>query len=198
MELYKNIYDSGDRVLFECNVKIENGKVIVYFIKSEFSNRNKWNEDDVLTDVFIKRCELANIYCQADKDGKKTIRYIKDCFKPDLRIVKEIEKISDKVDEITISLPASVCPHKKGLPTSVRAFKNSFLPLLVDINGEDASRVFQDFDVFGSKAVNVAYDALINGKEPKIENDFIEFYRIGFLRNKIFGASSTDEDALTK
>ena len=68
----------------------------------------------------------------------------------------------------------------------------------MDINGEDASRVFQDFDVFGSKAVDVAYDALINGKEPETENDFIEFYPIGFLRNKIFDVSSTDEESLTK
>ena len=157
----------------------------MYFIKSEFSDANKWNEIQVLTDVSIKRCQIAELY--KDKNPNRIKKYISCKFTADLKIMVEIAKMSDKVDEITISLPTSVCPHKRGLPTSVRAFKNSFLPLLVDINGEDASRAFQDFDMFGSKAVNVAFDALINGKRPNVKNYLFDFYQIGFLRNKVFG-----------
>ena len=40
---------------------------------------------------------------------------------------------------------------------------------MVDVNGEDASRAFQDFDMFGSKAVIIAYDVLINGKKPNVK-----------------------------
>ncbi len=189
MKLFNYTNELGDTVLFECAARIESNSMVVYFIKSEFSDANKWNEIQVLTDVFIKRCQIADLY--KDKNCNRIKRYISSRFTTDLKIMDKIAQMSEKVDEITISLPASVCPHKRGLPTSVRTFKNSFLPLLVDINGEDASRAFQDFDVFGSQAVNVAFDSLINGTRPKVENDLIDFYQIGFLRNKIFGSEIT-------
>ena len=180
----------------ECDVKLENNKMVVYFIKSQFSDTNKWNETQVLTDKFVKRCELSSIYKNNDCDRMK--KYIGCKFTPSLKIIEKIEKMSEKVDEMTISLPTSCYSHKRGVPTSVRAFKNSFLPLMVDVNGEDASRAFQDFDMFGSKAVIIAYDVLINGKKPNVKNDFIDFYQIGYLRNQIFGVSFVDEEDLTK
>ena len=191
MKLFSYTNESGDTTVFECQARLEEGKLVVYFIKSDFSDANKWNEIQVLTDVSIKRCQIAELY--KDKNPNRIKKYISCRFTADLKIMDEIAKMSEKVDEITISLPTSVLPHKRGLPTSVRVFKNSFLPLLVDINGEDASRAFQDFDMFGSKAVNVAFDALINGKRPNVKNDFVDFYQIGFLRNKVFGGYEENE-----
>ena len=186
----------GYSEVIECDVKLENNKMVVYFIKSQFSDANKWNETQVLTDKFVKRCEISSIYKNNDCDRMK--KFIGCKFTPSLKIIEKIEKMSEKIDEITISLPTSCYSHKRGVPTFVRAFKNSFLPLMVDINGEDASRAFQDFDIFDSSAVDVAYDALINGKKPKTENIFVDFYQIGFLRNQVFGVSFVDEEDLTK
>ena len=191
MKLFNYTNEYGDTTVFECQARLEEGKLVVYFIKSDFTDANKWNEVNVLTDVVVKRCQIADLY--KDKNPDRIKKYISFKYTESLKIMDEIEKMSDKVDEITISLPTSVYSHKRGLATSVRAFKNSFLPLLVDINGEDASRAFQDFDMFGSKAVNVAFDALINGKRPNVKNDFIDFYQIGFLRNKVFGSYEENE-----
>jgi hypothetical protein len=191
MKLFNYTNELGDTILFECEARLENNEMVVYFIKSEFSDANKWNEIQVLTDVYIKRCQISDMYKK--KDCKRIKKYISCRFTTDLKIIDEITKMSAKVDEITISLPTSVYSHKRDLPTSVRAFKNSFLPLFVDINGEDASRAFQDFDMFGSKAVNVAFDALINGKRPNVKNDLFDFYQIGFLRNKVFGGYEENE-----
>jgi len=191
MKLFNYTNEYGDTTVFECQARLEEGKLVVYFIKSDFTDANKWNEVNVLTDVVIKRYQIADLY--KDKNPDRIKKYISCKYTESLKIMGEIEKISDKVDEITISLSTSVYSHKRGLATSVRAFKNSFLPLLVDINGEDASRAFQDFDMFGSRAVNVAYNALINGKRPNVKNDFIDFYQIGFLRNKVFGSYEENE-----
>ena len=198
MKLYRETYDDGDTSLLTFDSESNNGNLIVTFVKSEFSDANKWKQKQVLTDIEVIRCQLSKIYCSADPLGGKLNKYIMDNFTKNCKIISDIVKISDRVDKINISLPTSTYSHKRGTPTSVRAFKNSFLPLLVDINGEDASRAFQDFDIFGSKAVDVAYDALINGKKPKTENIFVDFYLIGFLRNKIFGQSFVDEDVLSK
>lgn len=191
MHLMRYMNKIGDLHVLDYEIRIENKKPVVYFIKTVFTDNNKWNEQQVLSDVFVKRCVLAEAYINLDNKGIKIAKYINDNL-GDLKIIKRIEKISDTIDEIAISLPTSVCPNKRNMPTTIRAFKNSFLPLLVDINGEDASRFFQDFDMFGSKAVNVAYDALIDGKRPNVENDMFDFYQIGFLRNKIFGSNITD------
>ncbi len=196
MKLWCYSDGAGYSEVIECDVKLENNKMVVYFIKSQFSDANKWNETLVLTDKFVKRCEISSIY--KNNNCYRMKKYIGCKFTPDLKIIEKIEKMSEKVDEITISLPTSCYSHKRGVPTSVRAFKNSFLPLIVDINGEDASRAFQDFDIFDSNAVDVAYDTLLNGKKPKTENIFVDFYQIGFLRNQIFGVSFVDEEDLTK
>lgn len=199
MDLHKKVFDNGDTTIYSFDSQLDNsGNVYVTFIRSEFSDGNKWKEIQVLTDIEVIRCRLSNIYSFSDPKGAKLKQYIVENFTKNSNIISDVTKLSDKVDKINISLPTSTYSHKRGNPTSVRAFKNSFLPLLVDINGQDASRAFQDFDIFGSKAVNVAFEALINGKKPKVKNDFIDLYQVGFIRTQIFGTSFIDEKGLQK
>ena len=196
MKLFNYTNEYGDTTVFECQARLEDAKLVVYFIKSDFTDANKWNEVQVLTDVVVKRCQISELYKGKNPDRIK--KYIACKYTESLKIMDEIEKMSDKVDEISISMPTSVHSHRRGISTSLRGFKNTFLPLLVDINGEDVSRVFQDFDMFGSKAVSVAFDTLINGKSIQDKCGWIDVNQIKMLRKEIVCSDSTEELNITK
>ena len=191
MELNRDTYDDGDVVTTNIEIKSSKNKLVVYFIKSAYSDRNKWNERQVLTDVEVTRCQISEIYRNSDPTGSKLIDYIKNNNSKDASITRDLVRLSDKTDVIYIGLPTSTT-----LFGSARKFKDTFRPLIVKINNEDASRCFQDFDLFGSQAVNVAYDALIKGKNPTSTNNFVSFYEIGFLRNQICRPLNANEEEL--
>lgn len=180
MEIIKKDYCNGNALAINVEIKEYRKQLVILFIKSAYSNRNKWNEKDVLTDVEVKRCQLSKIYINSDPTGKNLLDYIDKCKNNYEKVVKEVEKLSDKTDKIYIGLPTSTT-----LFGEFRKIKDTFRPLLVILNAEDVSVFFQDFDIFGSKAVQVAYDALINGKNPNINNDLFSIYQIGCLHNKI-------------
>ena len=151
--------------------------------------------------MFISRCKLLNAYCQLDPTGEKTIRYVRDTFSEDLSVIEEIHKLSKESNEIVISLPTSRHAHSRGIPTNDRMFKNTFLPLIVSINGEDVSRDFWDFDTFESNAVNVAYQALIKGEIPTSNNDLVDFYGVQKLHQQLIQdevAPASTEDTLSR
>ena len=192
----------GDTKQIRFDVEVNGQDVIVTFIQAEYSDVNKWKKEQVLTDMFISRCKLLNGYCLLDPTGEKTIRYIRDTFSEDLSVIQEIQKMSKASDEVVISLPTSRHAHSRGIPTNDRMFRNTFLPLIVSINGKDVSRDFWDFNTFESNAVNVAYQALIKGEIPTSNNDLVDFYGVQQLHQQLFkddanGASNLlDEDGL--
>ena len=200
MKLWCYSDGAGYSEVIECDVTLENNKLVVYFIKSQFSDANKWNETLVLTDKFVKRCEISSIY--KDKNCDRMKRYIGCKFTPNLKIIEKIEEMSEKIDEVSISLPTSRHAHSRGIQTNDRMFKNTFLPLIVSINGEDVSRDFWDFDTFESNAVNVAYQALIKGEIPTSNNDLVDFYGVQKLHQQLtqdeVAPTSAKEDVLSK
>ena len=193
MELKREVGDNGDIVTVNVDVDNSKNKLIVLFKVSKYSDNNKWNESQVLTDVEVSRCQISDIYKNADPTGIKLLDYITSNKKNIESIIKNVEQISSKADHIYIGLPTSVT-----LFDSPRRIRNSFRPLIVEINDEDGSRCFQDFDVFNSRAVNVAYDALINGKNPSSENNIVSFYEVGYLHNRIFSQSFSEEQESEK
>ena len=200
MKLWCYSDGAGYSEVIECDVTLENNKMIVYFIKSQFSDANKWNETLVLTDKFVKRCEISRRYKDNNCDRMK--RYISVKFTPNLKIIEKIEKMSEKIDEVSITLPTSRHTHSRGIPTNDRMFKNTFLPLIVCINGKDVSRDFGDFDTFESNAVNVAYQALIKGEIPTSNNDLVDFYGVQKLHQQLIqdevAPTSAEENVLSK
>ena len=201
IELLNKKHENGDTTQIKFDVKVNGQDVIVTFVQAEFSDVNKWKKEQVLTDMFISRCKLLNAYCQLDPTGEKTVRYVKDTFSEDLSVIEEIHKLSKESNEIVISLPTSRHAHSRGIPTNDRMFKNTFLPLIVSINGEDVSRDFWDFDTFESNAVNVAYQALIKGEIPTSNNDLVDFYGVQKLHQQLIQdevAPTSTEDTLSR
>ena len=191
MELKKEIANNGDTLCIDLEIDNSKNKIIVIFKTSKYSDNNKWGEKQVLTDVDVSRCQITDIYRNADPTGSKLSNFLINNKSDVDYLINCVTKISDKTDKIYIGLPTNILDD-------TRVVKNSFRPLIVDINSQDASRCFQDFDLFKSKAVNVAYDALILGKNPTSKNDFISFYEVGYLHNQICSPSSTEEQESEK
>lgn len=169
IELFKRI-ENGLTTIIEFDVvKAEDGTYID-FVRSEYSDNNKWKNPKVLTDKIIQRCHIYDAYGMYDESGEITRNFILKHFQKDAMVVKEIENMSKHIDIVEISLPTSVRGAFDG-----RGIKNTFLPLIVKINGEDVSIQFMDFDVFAHRAVDVAYDALINGNIPTPDREIVNF-----------------------
>ena len=151
----------------------------------------------------VKKCPARkNCFDYKDNNCDRMKRYISVKFTPNLKIIEKIEKMSEKIDEVSISLPTSRHTHSRGIPTNDRMFKNTFLPLIVCINGKDVSRDFGDFDIFESNAVNVAYQALIKGEIPTSNNDLVDFYGVQKLHQQLIqgevAPTSAEENVLSK
>lgn len=189
IELLNRKYQNGDTVTIQVKVDASKKGLIVSFIQSNYSDNNKWSKKQVLTDMFITRCKLANAYSKLDPTGKQTIRYIKENFSDDLSVIDEIKGLSKKCSKVFISLPTSTYPYRKGVPTDFRRCKDTFLPLIVRIGDINISKAFMDFDVFGSDAVNTAYEVLINGKTIHSTNDLINLHEAQLLHKEYFGES---------
>ena len=185
IELLNKKHENEDITTIKFDVNTNGKDVIVTFVQAEYSNQNKWRKSQVLTDIFVTRCNLLNAYCQLDPTGEKTIKYITENFLKE-NVIEEIKQLSKHCNNISISLPTSMHAHNRGIPTSTRMLKNTFLPLIVTINNKDESRVFWDFDMFESDAVEVAYNALVKGIIPQSNNDFVDFSNIIELHQELF------------
>ena len=189
IELLRRKYPNGDIVSIQAKVDATSKGLVVSFIQSNYSDNNKWYKNQLLTDVFVTRCKLANAYSKLDPTGKQTISYIKENFSDDLSIIDEIKGLSKKCSKVFISLPTATYSHRKGVPTDFRRCKDTFLPLIVRIGDRDVSRAFMDFDVFGPEAVNTAYEVLINGKTIHSKNDLVNLHDAQQLHKEYFGDS---------
>ena len=187
---YKADEDNTTNTRLCCDIYDKDNNFIIDFIQYERSDFNKWGKPKVLTDMILTRFYLPEIYRHISSKSKLK-SYIKDNIDEDFSIIEKIEDMSKNKQRIVISLPTTIYPTRRGMPTSVRAAKDTHWPLIVKINDEDVSRAFMDFGDFGENAVSVAYQALLKGVMPSTAKDL--FYIDGVkslydeLRNEEMG-----------
>lgn len=167
---YKADEDNTSNTRLCCDIYDKDNSLIIDFVQYERSDFNKWERPKVLTDLILTRFCLPEIYSHISSKGQLK-SYIKKNIDENFDIIEKIEEVSKSKHKIVISLPTSMYSHKRGMPTSFRALKNTHLPLIVSIDGKDVSSNFIDFGDFEYSAVNTAYQALINGNMPKSKND---------------------------
>ena len=139
MELSKENYNDGDLETINLDIKSSKNRLVVYFVKSTYSDRNKWNESQVLTDVEVIRYQLSEIYRHSDPTGNKVMDYVKHNKRKDASLTRDLVRISDKTDVIYIGLPTSTT-----LFGNARKFKNTFRPLIVKINDEEVLAYYNE------------------------------------------------------
>lgn len=110
-----------------------------------------------------------------------------------MKVIDEIENMSIDKKEITISLPTSTYATTRGVKSSTSMKRNNFYPLVVSVDGKDLSGCLWEFELFGSKAVNVAYDALLNGNIPKSDNPLCDFYLVEKLSKELCNIEKQQE-----
>ena len=113
----------------------------------------------------INQCALYK--CNSKR---KLESYIRDNYDK-IDIMEKIEEMAKSKQKIVISLPTSIYPSRRGIPSSVRAIKDTHWSLIVKINDEDVSHAFMDFRDFAENAVSVAYQALCKGIMPSSTQD---------------------------
>lgn len=180
-----NYEEYGYKKCLDFIIEKDGENLIITFTETYYTDKNKWNEKNVLTDVFVNKFTLCDIYTNADPNGELLTKYIlknKDKFK---QIMNEINKLSEDRTKIQISLTTSTYPHTRGIPRLSRRVKNTFLPLIITVNDKDVSNDFCFFYQYGSKAVNMAYNALIKGEKLDIKDDLADTTPIEQLHESI-------------
>ena len=184
VELYNQAdKDNITRTKLSCDIQDKDNTFIVEFVQSEYSDLNKWKKPKVLTDMFITRYYLPEIFGHISSK-RKFESYVNNNYGK-INIMEKIEEMSKSKQKIVISLPTTICPTRRGLPASVRAIKDTHWPLIVKINDEDVSRAFMDFGDFGENAVKVAYNALFNGVMPTSTKDLFYIDGVKSLHEEI-------------
>lgn len=166
---YKTDKDNTTSTKLSYDIYDKDNNLIIDFVQSERSDFNKWGKPKVLTDIIVNRFYLPEIY-QHICSKSKLKSYIKANIDDDFSIIESIDDMSKHKQKIAISLPTSIYPTRRGIPTTTRAIKDTYLPLIVSINGEDVSHAFMDFGDFGENAVHVAYQSLLKGVMPSNSN----------------------------
>ena len=154
----KDMYDVDNIV----NVDARKDGALVEFRTIATSAHNKWNQPGVVSDLIIERCALTNQ--QLRRLGINRNRIEKDIellFEKtgDLDFIHDFMRASSFGTQITIKLPHRYKPGLKG--REPRALKDDFYPARVYIDGENVSRTFEAFDMFGSDIVTSISDAIV-------------------------------------
>ena len=184
-ELYnKADADNSTRTKLSCDLYDEGNNRIVEFVQFEYSDFNRWGKPKVLTDLVFSRFYLPEMYTHITSKTRLK-NYIIESMDEEFNIIEKIADMTDKQDHISISLPTSIYPHRRGVPTSFRRIKDTQYPLIVMMNGKDVSRAFIDFEDFEDRAVKTAYEALINGKMPEVKNDIFYIDGVKELHEQI-------------
>ncbi len=173
---YKADADNSTNTRLMCDISDKDNNFVVEFLQFERSDFNKWGKSKVLTDLFITKFHMPEIYSHITSKEKMK-RYIKNNIDNDFSIIEKFEELSTSKQRIVISLPTSMYPTRRGFPSSARAVKNTQLPLIVKIDDKDVSHAFIDFGDFEEQAVQTAYQALVKGKMPESKN--VIFYSEG-------------------
>lgn len=184
---YKSDADNTTSSRLCCEIYDKDGNFIIDFLMFDRSDFNKWGKPKVLTDLIVTRLTLpAIIHEISSKEKLKS--YIKNNFDENLDFIEKIEEIAESKNHIAISLPTTLYPRKRGIPTSVRPVKDTFWPLIVTIDGQDVSNCFMDFFEFEDTAVDTAYQALFKGIMPKSKKDIFYTKGIEDLHSKLNNA----------
>lgn len=144
------------------NVDARKDGAVVEFRTIATSDKNKWQKPGVVTDLIIERCSLTNQ--QLRRLGINKNRAEKDIeilFEKtgDMDFIHDFMKGSEFATQITIQLPRR---YKTGIRGSMpRDMKDTFYPVRVIMDGQDVSRAFEAFDMFGSDVVGATSDALL-------------------------------------
>ena len=183
------LYNQADkenitRTKLSCDIQDKDNSFVVEFVQSEFSDLNKWKKPKVLTDMFITRFYLPEIFSHISSK-RKLESYIDNNYGK-INIMKTIEEMSKSKQIIVISLPTSIYPTRRGFPSSVRAIKDTHWPLIVKINDVDISRAFMDFGDFEENAVKVAYQALFKGVMPTSTKELFYIDGVKYLHDELF------------
>lgn len=180
-----NYEEYGYKKCLDFIIEKDGENLIITFTETYYTDKNKWNEKNVLTDVFVNKFTLCDVYTNADPNGEHLEEYIlknKDNFE---QMINEVNKLSEDRTKIQISLPTNSYPHRRGAITYLRTVKNVFSPLIVKVNDKDVSNDFRFFYQYGSKAVNMAYNALIKGEKLDIKDDLADTTPIEQLHESI-------------
>ena len=167
---------NGESKQLDFDVIVHEGKIIVEFLQQNHTDNNKWRKNNVLSDVILNRYELDQICSVLDPTGEQIKQFIIDTFPEGQYGIEQIQKMAKRAEEVAIMLPTSYS-------VGSRKCKNTFLPLFVFIDGKDVSRTFQDFYVFDSDVVQVAFDALVNGNIPDLKQELVDFSGLDELHN---------------
>ena len=184
VELYNQAdKDNITRTKLSCDIKNKDNAFIVEFVQAEYSDLNKWKKPKVLTDMFITRYYLPEIFGHISSI-RKFESYINNNYGT-TDIMANIEEMSKFKQKVVISLPTTTYPTRRGIPITARAVKDTHWPLIVKINDEDVSRAFMDFGDFGEHAVSVAYRALFKGIMPPSTHDLFYLDGVKSLHEEI-------------
>ncbi len=185
IELYNRADpDNITRTKFGFAIYDKDNCIVIEFVQSEYSDLNKWGKQKVLTDLVITKFLLPEIYGHISSKGKLK-KYITENFNEDLEVVETIGNMAKTKQKVEISLPTSVVPHLRGIPTSLRRVKNTHLPLIVKVNEKDVSSAFMDFGDFEENTVEAAYQALMKGNIPTSKNDLFYVEGVNSLHNEL-------------
>ncbi len=154
---YKIVY--GYRIF-----KLEDEDIFDY-VRLVYSDNNKWRKSNVLTDAFIDRVKLKDVLNYLDVSRSVLEGALQEEFSNSMAIDDAIESVENRAF-IKISLPTSVVAYSRNGVEGIRGYKNSFLPLIVMVNGTDYSRWFQDFSDYKENAAIEAYEVFKQENYP--------------------------------
>lgn len=172
-----------------CDIYEKGRNIVVEFIQYNRSDLNKWQKPKVLTDLYVKKFILPESISEICSKGRLK-SYIKNNLDADLTIVDKIEALAKSKQSISISLPTTIYSSYRGIKTGARGVKDSYLPLIVKLNGEDVSFNFMDFGEYGENIVEVAYRAMTKGCIPYTKNDLFYIDGVKSLHEQIVNSEN--------
>jgi len=186
--------DYGDDCEHEKSYEILHGAtgLTVNVLERVKGDYNKWHNPKVTTDIFYDSFFLkledegAKEYVSTLLDGYITQYYEKQGEFP----TSYISNMSEARKTIEISLPTSTyaqCTFRDD----DKIVNEDIFPLRVSVDWEDKSSEFFDFDYFGDKAVEVAYEMVVNGVIPNINSARVDLCGVQRLRDEIFNSQET-------
>ena len=175
----KDMYDIDNVV----NVDARKDGALLEFRTIATSDNNKWNQPGLITDLIIERCALTNQ--QLRRLGINKNRAEKDIemlFEKtgDFDFIHDFLRGSSFYTQTTIKLPF----RYKG--REARAIKDTIYPVKVYVDGQDYSRAFEAFDMFGSDIVSTVDEALFGEFDfRRLNTELSNLEEVLAIRNSI-------------
>lgn len=165
-------------------VRGENG-INVNVLEQVKGDDNKWHNPKVTTDILYRSYLLYDDYAERAPYMRDLDAFIAECCEEDEWFpIDDFERMAKSQTKIEISLPTSSYAIEFFDDFECVANGDAF-PLRVKIDWRDKSTEFFDFDYFGDKAVDVAYEILVNGKVPNVNSARVDLSGVQRLREEI-------------